>query len=59
MTANDVGKAEKMDFLLEMPSKVTTDCDNSSGSEYETWGLGGYILYKNNENAKTASMVLS
>jgi len=29
-----------------MQSKVTTNCDDSSWSEYKTWGLGGYILKK-------------
>jgi len=37
--ANDVRKAEKA-FLPEMQSKITTNCDNSSGIEYKTWGLG-------------------
>jgi len=36
-TANYVRKAEK-NFLPEMQSKVTTICDNPSGTEYKTWG---------------------
>jgi len=45
-TANDVRKAERLDFLPEMQSKVTANCDNSSGTQYETWVFlgGGYIL---------------
>jgi len=43
-TANDVRKAKKnTNFLPEMQSKVTTNCDNcdnSSGTEYKTWGFG-------------------
>jgi len=30
-------RQEKLDFLLEMQSKVTTNCNNSSGTEYKTW----------------------
>jgi len=30
MTANDVRKAGRLDFLPEMQYKVTTDCDNST-----------------------------
>jgi len=39
-TANDVRKAERLNFLPEIQSKVATDCDNSSGTEYKTWGFG-------------------
>jgi len=35
-TANDIRKAERLDFLQEMQSQVITDCDNSSGTEYKT-----------------------
>jgi len=51
-TANDVRKAERLDFLLEMQFKVATDCDNSSGTEYETWGFGWVHALKNDENAQ-------
>jgi len=47
-TANDVRKAERLDFLPEMQSKVTTDCDNSSG----TWGFGWVHSLKNDGNAE-------
>jgi len=40
MTANDVKKAEKTKFLLEMQSKVTAKCDNYSGTKSKTWGFG-------------------
>jgi len=39
-TANNVRKAERLDFLPDMQAKVTTDCYNSSGTEYKTWGFG-------------------
>jgi len=29
-----------LNFLSEMQSKVTTNCDNSSGTESKTWGFG-------------------
>jgi len=29
---NDVRKTERFNFLVEMQSKVTTNCDNSSGT---------------------------
>jgi len=42
-------RQKRLNFLPEMQSKVTTDCDNSSGTEYKTWGLGwvysGYIYF--------------
>jgi len=44
-------KQKRLNFLPEMQSKVTAHCDNSNGTEYKTWVLGGYIL-KNNENAQ-------
>jgi len=28
---------KRLNFLLEMQSKVTTNCDTSSGTEYKTW----------------------
>jgi len=37
-------KQKRLNVLPEMQSKVTTYCDNSSVTEYKTWGLGGYIL---------------
>jgi len=35
-----------------MQSKVTVDCDNSSGTEYKTWGFGWVHCLKNDENAQ-------
>jgi len=43
-TANDVRKAERLTFLPEMQSKVTSNCDNCSGTEYETWGFGWVVF---------------
>jgi len=39
-------RQKRINFLPEMQSKVTTNCDNFSGTEYEMWGLGEYILKK-------------
>jgi len=35
---------KRLNFLPEMQSKVTTNCDNSSGTEYKHGVLGGYIF---------------
>jgi len=43
MTANYVRKAEKMNFLPEIQSKITTNCDNS-GPSIKHGVLGGYVL---------------
>jgi len=51
-TANDVRKAERLDSLPEMQSKVTTNCDNSSRTEYKTWGFGWLHSLKNDKNAQ-------
>jgi len=45
-------RQKRLNFLPEMQSKVTTNCDNSSGTEYKTWGFGSVHLKKNNENAQ-------
>jgi len=51
-TANDVRRAERLDFLPEMQSWVSTECDNSSETEYKTWGFGWVHCLKNDENAQ-------
>jgi len=43
-------KQKRLNFLPEMQSTVTTNCINSSGTEYKTWGLGEDDL-KHNEKA--------
>jgi len=45
-------RQKALNFTPEMQSKVTTNCDNSSGTKYKTRVLGGYILLKNDENAQ-------
>jgi len=40
-----------LNFLLEMQSIVTANCDNTNGTEYKTLCSAWYILLKNDENA--------
>jgi len=35
-------RQKRLNFLPEM--QVTTNCDNSSGTECKTWGFGGYRI---------------
>jgi len=37
-------RQKMLNFLAEMQSKVTTNCDNSSGTEYKTWGFGWVVV---------------
>jgi len=41
-----LARQKRLNFLPEMQSKVTINCDNSSGTEYKHGVLGGYILKK-------------
>jgi len=38
--ANNVRKAKRRNFPPEMLSKVATNCENASRTEYKTWGFG-------------------
>jgi len=44
-------RQKRLNFLPEMQSKVSTNCNNSCGTEYKT-GFCGYILKKKNANAQ-------
>jgi len=57
-TANYARKAERLDFLPEMQSKVTTDCDNSSGIKYKRWGFGWVHFLKTTKTHRNLSKKL-
>jgi len=45
-------RQKRLSFLPEMQSRVTTNCDNSSGPSIKHGVLGGYILKKQRKRTR-------